>query len=109
MQKLRSLKRKDKDKLLKEHMLCNGPSKLYQAMDIGKENVNKEDMVSSNIFWVADDGSEVTEDEIITSKRIGIDSYGPEWASKPYRFYVFGNKSVSVRDKEAEKIKQNIN
>ena len=44
----------------------------------------------------------VPEDYIVTSKRIGIESSGPESASKPYRFYVIGNPSISVRDKPME-------
>lgn len=45
----------------------------------------------------------VCEDRVVVSTRIGIDSYGPEWAKKPLRFYILGNKCVSVRDKQAEK------
>eukprot|EP00794_Sanderia_malayensis_P009257 gene9257-10235_t len=103
MQSLRRAKRKPESAPIKNHALCNGPSKLCTALSISKDSLNKEDMTSSARFWVErDQQPDHAESEIVKSRRIGIDSYGMEWASKPYRFYVMGDKHVSVRDKAAE-------
>ncbi|KAK7086531.1 hypothetical protein SK128_001238 [Halocaridina rubra] len=93
--------RRKKFKALKDHELCSGPSKLCQALNITKEICNKHDAVTSKVIWI-ERGTQVPESEIVISKRIGIDSVGPEWANKPFRFYVYQNKNVSVRDKKAE-------
>lgn len=94
---------------LKPHQLCNGPSKLCQALALTKESANKLDLAESDVFWMEEDEEDgireagVGESQVVVSTRIGIDSYGAEWAKKPLRFYVLGNKCVSVRDKQAEK------
>eukprot|EP00112_Aurelia_sp_Birch-Aquarium-sp1_P020548 Seg532.2 transcript_id=Seg532.2/GoldUCD/mRNA.D3Y31 product="DNA-3-methyladenine glycosylase" protein_id=Seg532.2/GoldUCD/D3Y31 len=102
MRECRKTKRKSGSANMKDHHLCNGPSKLCTAMAITKESLNKEDMATSSKFWVAKDQPDCKDDEIVVCKRIGIDSYGEEWASKPFRFYILGNKCVSVRDKDVE-------
>ncbi|KAJ7386224.1 hypothetical protein OS493_010619 [Desmophyllum pertusum] len=103
MKSFRGVRRRDGGNKLKDFELSNGPSKLCQALCIEKANLNKEDMTTSNRFWLEDDKNCQNEDiTIVTSTRIGIDSYGPEWALKPLRFYVLGNKCVSVKDKKAE-------
>ena len=102
MVKYRGLKRKENSPKLKEHQLCNGPSKLCQAMNVTKHNLNAVDMTSSSNFYLACDGLIYNDDDIVICKRIGISGYGEETASKPYRFYVRGNKNVSVKDKVAE-------
>lgn len=94
MQKVRS------QKTLKEKDLCNGPSKLRQALKISKDKFNKVDMTSSDEIWL-EDGEDLPETKIVTGARINID-YAEEWAKKPLRFYILGNKSVSKRDKAAE-------
>ncbi|XP_050740050.1 DNA-3-methyladenine glycosylase-like [Eriocheir sinensis] len=105
---------------LKPHQLCNGPSKLCQALALTKDSANKLDLSVSEEFWVEEEEEELkkeeaeegcdggrgggaAQDKIVVSARIGVDSYGEEWAKKPLRFYILGNKCVSVRDKEVEK------
>ena len=103
MRSFRGVRRQDGGSKLKEHQLNNGPSKLCQALCIEKANLNKEDMTTSERLWLEDDESYQMEDiTIVTSTRIGIDSSKLEWAIKPLRFYILGNKCVSVRDKKAE-------
>lgn len=103
MKKRRGVKRKDGGTGLKDFQLCNGPSKLCQALCIEKTNLNKEDMALSQTFWLEEDHEESSgEMTVVTSSRIGLNSCGSEWATKLLRFYVMGNKCVSVRDKKAE-------
>ncbi|XP_002734634.1 putative 3-methyladenine DNA glycosylase [Saccoglossus kowalevskii] len=97
----RSQKRKKESKPFKDHELCNGPSKLCQAMRIDKKNFNCKDLTTIDEMWV-EKGVDVDASEIIECPRIGID-YAKEWATKPLRFYIKGNKNVSVKNKEVEK------
>ena len=103
MKSFRGVRRGDGGSKLKGHELNNGPSKLCQALCIEKANLNKEDVTTSKRLWIEDDKSYQMEDiTIVTTTRIGIDSSKLEWATKPLRFYILGNKCVSVRDKKAE-------
>ena len=103
MKSFRGVRRRDGGNKLKDSELCNGPSKLCQALCIEKTNLNKEDMSTSNRFWLEEDKDYCNEDiTVVTSTRIGIDSYGPEWALKPLRFYILGNRCTSVKDKKSE-------
>ncbi|XP_072763860.1 putative 3-methyladenine DNA glycosylase isoform X2 [Anoplolepis gracilipes] len=85
---------------LKLHELCNGPSKLCMAYQLNKEH-SRYSLCTWKGLWIEDDGA--AEDfRIVKSARIGIDSCGSEWANKLLRYYVYGNKSVSKKDKKAE-------
>ncbi|XP_070581230.1 DNA-3-methyladenine glycosylase-like [Ptychodera flava] len=99
MHTARSAKRKEGAKPLKDHELGNGPSKLCQAMMIDKPTFNEKDLTDCKTLWLENGDS--VDKEIVSCSRIGID-YAEEWASKPLRFYIKGNKCVSVRDKKAE-------
>ena len=100
MHKLRKAKQKSKSKVFKDLELGNGPSKLTQALSIDKDTFNQKDITTCESLWL-ENGFDVNEQDIVTSSRIGVD-YAGEWAKKPLRFYVMGNKSISVRDKKAE-------
>ncbi|KAK4876722.1 hypothetical protein RN001_009228 [Aquatica leii] len=102
MHELRLSKSKNSSKVFKAHELGNGPSKLCMIMDITKDNCNKVDMCTSELLWIEDDPNYDNNFETVVTSRIGIDSAGEEWAKKPLRFYIMGNKSVSRRDKMAE-------
>lgn len=85
---------------LKLHELCNGPSKLCMAYQLHKYH-SRYSLCTWKALWIEDDGAS-SDYKIVKSTRIGIDNYGPEWANKPLRYYIHGNKSVSKRDKKAE-------
>nr|KAF7437923.1 hypothetical protein H0235_000314 [Vespula pensylvanica] len=84
----------------KVHELCNGPSKLCMSFQLHKSH-NKYSLCTWKGLWIEDDSFQ-EEIKIVKCARIGIDSCGPEWSSKPLRYYIYGNKSVSKRDKKAE-------
>ncbi|KAL5018871.1 hypothetical protein ScPMuIL_004593 [Solemya velum] len=81
--------------------LCNGPSKLCQALELTRGNADKVNLTKSEFLWLEAD-EELSDSEVVTCKRINID-YADDWKDKPLRFYVLGNSAVSVRDKDAEK------
>ncbi|XP_066933806.1 putative 3-methyladenine DNA glycosylase isoform X1 [Clytia hemisphaerica] len=100
MRKNREKSKKTVGKTVKTKDICNGPSKLCQAMGITKQEFNRVDMVENNDFFVSDDGWKT--EEVVVCKRIGVEGYGEDAANKPYRFYVKGNANVSVINKKAE-------
>ena len=104
MRLLRDARRKETSKPLKDHDLTNGPSKLCTALDITKNKLNNTDMAISKQFWIEDNSlNESKEFSVVHTTRIGINSYGEEAAQKLYRYYILGNKHVSIRNKDAEK------
>lgn len=72
--------------------LTNGPGKLSKALDITKK-FDGLDLVQDQIF-LEDDGYKNF--DIVESKRIGI-AYAEESKDLLYRFYIKGNKYVSIK------------
>ncbi|XP_061905781.1 DNA-3-methyladenine glycosylase isoform X2 [Entelurus aequoreus] len=102
MRQLRASKRKDGARPLKDKELCNGPSKLCQALDV-QRRLDRQDMACHSEVWLEDTDSPPGVDEMVSAPRVGIQSHG-EWAKKPLRFYLRGNACVSVVNKEAERL-----
>ncbi|XP_034638961.1 DNA-3-methyladenine glycosylase isoform X4 [Trachemys scripta elegans] len=101
MRQLRSTQRKGSAKPLKDWQLCNGPSKLCQALAINK-SFDQKDLARDTAIWMEPGSEAPGEQAVVTAARIGV-SYGGEWAQKPLRFYIRGNKCVSVVDKKVER------
>ncbi|CAL1546236.1 unnamed protein product [Lymnaea stagnalis] len=97
---MREHRGKNSTKPQKEKDMTNGPSKLCQAMAISKSEFNKIDVTTSKSLFL-EQGSTVLDSDIVRCARVNI-GYAEEWEHKPLRFYVLGNKCVSVRDKQAE-------
>lgn len=91
-------------KNLKVHELCNGPSKICMALQLTKKH-NKYSLCDWKELWIEDDGKQ-GEFQIVECPRIGIESAGEEWATKPLRYYIYGQNCVSKRNKNAESILQ---
>ncbi|KAB5531095.1 hypothetical protein PHYPO_G00136960 [Pangasianodon hypophthalmus] len=102
MRRLRASKRKEGAKTVKDRELCNGPSKLCQALDV-QRCFDRRDLASDADVWLETDTEWATSGagDVVSAPRIGIESHG-EWATKPLRFYLRGHRCVSVVDKVAE-------
>lgn len=102
MRSLRASRRKEGSKTVKDRELCNGPSKLCQALDV-QRCLDRRDLASDADVWLETDSEWVTpgERDVVSAPRIGIKSHG-EWAAKPLRFYLRGHHCVSVVDRAAE-------
>ncbi|XP_070837843.1 DNA-3-methyladenine glycosylase [Chaetodon trifascialis] len=103
MRQLRAARRKEGARQLKDKELCNGPSKLCQALDIPR-CFDRRDLASDPEVWLEREPntSPAEPHDIVSAPRIGIESHG-EWAKKPWRFYLRGHSCVSVVNKEAER------
>lgn len=75
--------------------LTKGPGNLAKALGISKIHSGLM-LTGDEIFICADERSEIIENEIGSSKRIGVESAGVD-GLLPYRFYIKGNKFVSGR------------
>ncbi|KAM7387072.1 hypothetical protein PAMA_009613 [Pampus argenteus] len=104
MRQLRAARRKEGARQLKDKELCNGPSKLCQALNIAR-CFDRRDLASDAEVWLERDPSTNPADpyDVVAASRIGIESHG-EWAKKPLRFYLRGHPCVSVVNKEAERL-----
>uniref|UniRef100_A0A8C7SYA0 DNA-3-methyladenine glycosylase II n=1 Tax=Oncorhynchus mykiss TaxID=8022 RepID=A0A8C7SYA0_ONCMY len=104
MKQLRTTRRREGARPLKDKELCNGPSKLCQALDIPR-CFDRRDLASDPEVWLERDTQIGLQEpglrEVVSASRIGIDSHG-EWATKPLRFYLRGHHCVSVVNKQAE-------
>ncbi|XP_012262224.2 DNA-3-methyladenine glycosylase-like [Athalia rosae] len=87
-------------KTYKLHELSNGPSKFCIAFGLTRDH-NKYSVCDWRGMWV-EDNPENENIQIVSCPRIGIDGSGPEWALKPMRYYILGEKSVSKSNKNAE-------
>jgi len=77
-----------------DNTLTKGPGNVAKAMGISK-NISGL-ILGDKIINIYKDDFSFLQDEIGTSKRIGIDGAGTD-AELPYRFFVRGNKFVSGR------------
>ena len=75
--------------------LTNGPGKLSAALAITGDDYGR-DLTGDELF-LADDGTRPL--RIGRSARINVD-YAGRWADKPWRFYIRGNRYVSVRPRD---------
>lgn len=85
---------------LRDRDLCSGPARLCQALGISRDE-NGLDMTQSDRLWIESapdlERGAVPPDRIVNTTRVGIDSAGPEWAGKPWRWYDRGSAHISKR------------
>lgn len=72
--------------------ITSGPGKLSKALGIDRR-LNGKSLNDSEI-WVEDHGIKFVKNEIVSTKRVGIDYAGDD-ANLPWRFYVQGNPWIS--------------
>lgn len=69
----------------------DGPGKLCRAFGISRE-LNGADLCGDHVFIVP--CQKIAERDVATGPRIGVD-YAGDWANRPWRFAVRGNRFVS--------------
>ncbi len=88
------LKRTGKKTL--DKTLTRGPGNVGKALGIFKQHSGTH--LFGDKIYLIDDHLNISDEQIGTSSRIGVESAGPD-ALRPYRFYLKGNKYVSGRNK----------
>jgi DNA-3-methyladenine glycosylase len=63
----------------------SGPARLTKKLKIDK-SLNRKKLGKSTGLWIEDRGESVKPKNILKTPRIGIDSSGPIWSNKKYRF-----------------------
>jgi DNA-3-methyladenine glycosylase len=76
--------------------LTSGPGKLCIALAIDR-TFDGADLRGDRVF--IEEGRDVAPPGIVAGPRIGVD-YAQEWAKKPWRFWIKGNRFVSRKAKE---------
>jgi DNA-3-methyladenine glycosylase len=69
-----------------------GPGRLCRAMGIDRR-LNGHDLTIGELF-IAEPDDPPAPFEIVARPRVGVD-YAGEWADKPLRFYIAGNRFIS--------------
>lgn len=82
-------------KLKLDATLTKGPGNVGKAFGISKIH-SALSLLDDHIYIYSDKDAVIAEEDIGISKRIGVESAGPD-GSLPYRFYVKGNRFVSGR------------
>ncbi|XP_069875841.1 DNA-3-methyladenine glycosylase-like [Dipodomys merriami] len=101
MRQLRGTRRKGAaGRPIKDRELCNGPSKLCQALAIDK-SFDQRDLAQDGALWLEHGSPQPSGPAVVAAARVGIGQAG-EWTKKPLRFYIRGCPWVSVVDKVAE-------
>ncbi len=77
-----------------DYSLTKGPGNLSRAMGISK--LQSGGNLFSEEIYIADDGLRYKKEQVIVTKRIGVES-AREDAELPYRFIVKGNPYVSAK------------
>lgn len=75
-------------------VLTNGPGKLSQALGISTD-LDQTDLMG-NIIWIEEGTERVNEEQIKSSKRIGVE-YAGEDAKRTWRFTLSGSKWISKK------------
>lgn len=83
-------------KLKADFTLTRGPGNVGKALGIFKKHSGLH--LLNDKIYILDDKTILRGEQIGISKRIGVDSAGPD-SLLPYRFYVRGNKYVSGKNK----------
>jgi DNA-3-methyladenine glycosylase len=81
-------------KAVADYTLTKGPGNLSRAMGMSKLYTGGN--LFSKEIYMEDDGLRYKKDQILATKRIGVDSAGKD-AELPYRFIVKGNPYVSAK------------
>ncbi len=82
--------------------LTSGPGVLSRALGITRDH-NGTDLLepAAPLRLSPPPDQAPTADQIIATPRIGIDSAGPPWVDKPWRYYLSGTKFVSRLPKKS--------
>jgi DNA-3-methyladenine glycosylase len=73
------------DPKTKKEIAVNGPARLTKILRIDGK-FNERPAIRKTGLWFEDRGVAVTSEDVLASKRIGVDYAGPVWSGKKYNF-----------------------
>lgn len=76
-----------------------GPARLTKYLDIDRK-LNAKKLAPASGLWVEDRGVHVRKIDILRTPRIGINSAGPVWTAKPYRFVLKEKRTRPTSEKK---------
>ncbi|WP_447984755.1 DNA-3-methyladenine glycosylase [Nitrospira sp. Nam74] len=65
-------------------ILIDGPGRVCRSFQVDR-TLNRWDLTVGEKMWLEDRGERITDADVITAPRIGVD-YAGDWAAKPWRF-----------------------
>jgi DNA-3-methyladenine glycosylase len=74
--------------------LCSGPARLTQALAIDRR-LDGHDLTMPGDLWLAVGEALDKSDAVASGPRVGVGYAGEDWAGRPWRFWLAGNRSVS--------------
>ena len=74
--------------------LCSGPARLTQALAIDR-GLDGHDLTSGVDLWLSAGEGLRQSEAVAVGPRVGVGYAGPDWAGRPWRFWLSGNRSVS--------------
>jgi DNA-3-methyladenine glycosylase len=74
--------------------LCSGPARLTQALAIDRR-LDGLDLTKAGELWLAAGEGPRESDPVASGPRVGVGYAGADWAGRPWRFWLAGNRSVS--------------
>ncbi len=77
-----------------DRRLCSGPARLTQALAIDRR-LDGHDLTSEVDLWLSPGEGLRQAESVAVGPRVGVDYAGPDWADRPWRFWLAGNRSVS--------------
>ncbi|MEP6886752.1 MAG: DNA-3-methyladenine glycosylase [Nitrospirales bacterium] len=81
--------------------LIDGPGRVCRSFQIDR-TLNRSDLTLGERLWLEDRGERITDADVITAPRIGVD-YAGEWAARPWRFRL---ARFTRQPRQKEKVKR---
>ncbi|HUH08560.1 MAG TPA: DNA-3-methyladenine glycosylase, partial [Egibacteraceae bacterium] len=79
-------------------LLASGPARLCQALGVDR-SLSGHDLLAGERLWLEPPpaGEEAADEQVASGPRVGVAYAGPDWADRPWRFWLIGHPAVSRR------------
>ena len=78
----------------RDDRLCAGPARLTKALAIDRQ-LDGHDLTAGVELWLSAGAGPRPSESVASGSRVGVAYAGEDWASRPWRFWLAGNRSVS--------------
>ncbi|HUG48820.1 MAG TPA: DNA-3-methyladenine glycosylase [Candidatus Limnocylindria bacterium] len=79
-------------------LLASGPARLCRALGVDR-SLSGHDLLAGARLWLEPPpaGAEAADEQVASGPRVGVAYAGPDWAERPWRFWLSGHPAVSRR------------